>query len=282
MLQGHEVSVADNFFTGRKRNVEQWIGHENFELINHDIVNPLFIEVDEVYHLASPASPPHYMFNPVKTIKTNTVGTVNMLGRISSTSIASYFLSSSPLLFCHSLQVMNFPWKLNRTGETRERKNFNCEHIRGVWRPTRASTNRVILGKCQSHWSKSLLWRGETCGRSIGLCLWKTGKCFRSSCSYFQHFWTENAYEWWSSRFQFYCSSSSECIIYCKSKNSICWLVNCLSSIPLLIFADFWKWGSDSIFPIRFRFSRRTHCSHEFKLLATGELGQSWRTHYQR
>ncbi|KAK9752054.1 GDP-mannose 4,6 dehydratase [Popillia japonica] len=56
-------------------------GHEvNFELIHHDIVNPLFIEVDEIYHLASPASPPHYMQNPVKTIKTNTVGTINMLG----------------------------------------------------------------------------------------------------------------------------------------------------------------------------------------------------------
>ncbi|XP_031338348.1 UDP-glucuronic acid decarboxylase 1-like isoform X1 [Photinus pyralis] len=80
MLQGHEVIVADNFFTGRKQNVEQWIGHENFELIHHDIVNPLFIEVDQIYHLASPASPPHYMQNPVKTIKTNTLGTINMLG----------------------------------------------------------------------------------------------------------------------------------------------------------------------------------------------------------
>ncbi len=80
MLQGHEVIVADNFFTGRKRNVEHWVGHENFEILNHDIVNPLFLEVDEIYHLASPASPPHYMFNPVKTIKTNTVGTVNVLG----------------------------------------------------------------------------------------------------------------------------------------------------------------------------------------------------------
>ncbi|XP_034232474.1 UDP-glucuronic acid decarboxylase 1 [Thrips palmi] len=80
MMEGHEVIVVDNFFTGRKRNVEHWIGHENFELIHHDIVNPLFIEVDEIYHLASPASPQHYMFNPVKTIKTNTVGTINMLG----------------------------------------------------------------------------------------------------------------------------------------------------------------------------------------------------------
>jgi len=80
MLAGHEVIVADNMFTGRKRNVEHWIGHPNFDLVNHDIVNPLYIEVDEIYHLASPASPPHYMYNPVKTIKTNTVGTVNALG----------------------------------------------------------------------------------------------------------------------------------------------------------------------------------------------------------
>merc|ERR1719291_1578785 len=80
MLDGHEVFVVDNYFTGSKRNIEQWLGHENFEMLHHDIVNPLFIEVDEIYHLASPASPPHYMYNPVKTIKTNTVGTVNMLG----------------------------------------------------------------------------------------------------------------------------------------------------------------------------------------------------------
>jgi len=80
MLAGHEVIVVDNFFTGRKRNVEHWIGHENFELVHHDIVRPLYLEVDEIYHLASPASPPHYMLNPVKTIKTNTLGTINMLG----------------------------------------------------------------------------------------------------------------------------------------------------------------------------------------------------------
>lgn len=82
MYEGHEVTIVDNFFTGNKNNVEHWIGHNNFEMIHQDIVNPLFIEVDEIYHLASPASPPHYMFNPVKTIKTNTIGTINMLGRL--------------------------------------------------------------------------------------------------------------------------------------------------------------------------------------------------------
>lgn len=80
MQQGHQVTVLDNFFTGSKRNIEHWIGHHNFELIHHDIVNPFFIEVDFIYNLASPASPPHYMLNPVKTIKTNTLGTINMLG----------------------------------------------------------------------------------------------------------------------------------------------------------------------------------------------------------
>lgn len=94
MVQGHEVIVVDNFFTGRKRNVEHWLGHENFELIHHDIVNPLFIEVDEIYHLASPASPPHYMYNPVKTIKTNTMGTINMLG-LSKRVMAKVLIAST-------------------------------------------------------------------------------------------------------------------------------------------------------------------------------------------
>uniref|UniRef100_A0A915PSU5 UDP-glucuronate decarboxylase n=1 Tax=Setaria digitata TaxID=48799 RepID=A0A915PSU5_9BILA len=80
MLEGHEVVALDNYFTGRKRNVEHWIGHPNFELVHHDVVNSYLTEVDEIYHLASPASPIHYMYNPVKTIKTNTIGTINMLG----------------------------------------------------------------------------------------------------------------------------------------------------------------------------------------------------------
>lgn len=80
MAEGHEVIALDNFFTGRKKNLQQWIGHQNFDLVSHDVVNPYYVEVDQIYHLASPASPPHYQYNPVKTIKTNTVGTINMLG----------------------------------------------------------------------------------------------------------------------------------------------------------------------------------------------------------
>lgn len=80
MMQGHIVYVVDNFFTGRKENVAQWIGHPHFELIHHDVVKPFMLEVDQIYHLACPASPPHYQYNPVKTIKTSVEGTLNMLG----------------------------------------------------------------------------------------------------------------------------------------------------------------------------------------------------------
>ena len=99
MMDGHQVFVVDNYFTGSKRNIEQWIGHENFEMVHHDIVNPLYMELDEIYHLASPASPPHYMYNPVKTIKTNTVGTVNMLGLAKRTKAKILIASTSEVNF---------------------------------------------------------------------------------------------------------------------------------------------------------------------------------------
>lgn len=80
MIQGHEVIVLDNFFTGQKKNIEHWIHHPNFSLVRHDVTEPILLEVDQIYHLACPASPPHYQYNPVKTIKTSTMGTINMLG----------------------------------------------------------------------------------------------------------------------------------------------------------------------------------------------------------
>eukprot|EP00850_Spirogloea_muscicola_P003781 SM000015S01281 [mRNA] locus=s15:1049301:1052649:+ [translate_table: standard] len=74
------VIVADNYFTGSKDNLKRWIGHPDFELIRHDVTEPLLVEVDQIYHLACPASPIFYKHNPVKTIKTNVMGTLNMLG----------------------------------------------------------------------------------------------------------------------------------------------------------------------------------------------------------
>ncbi len=78
--EGQEVICLDNFFTGHKRNVQDLLDHHGFELIRHDIVNPIFLEVDRIYNLACPASPVHYQYNPVKTIKTSVMGTINILG----------------------------------------------------------------------------------------------------------------------------------------------------------------------------------------------------------
>jgi len=73
------VICLDNYFTGRKSNVEKWMGNSRFELIRHDVTDKLQIEVDQIYHLACPASPPHYQHNPIKTVKTSFLGTLNML-----------------------------------------------------------------------------------------------------------------------------------------------------------------------------------------------------------
>jgi len=77
---GHEVICLDNFFSGTRANVSHLIGNRNFELVRHDIVEPILLEVDRIFHLACPASPVHYQYNPVKTIKTSVMGTINMLG----------------------------------------------------------------------------------------------------------------------------------------------------------------------------------------------------------
>lgn len=97
MLQGHQVTVLDNLFTGRKQNVVQWMGHPNFELVIHDVVEPYMREVDQIYHLACPASPPHYQYNPIKTIKTSVSGTLNMLGLAKRVKARLLFSSTSEI-----------------------------------------------------------------------------------------------------------------------------------------------------------------------------------------
>lgn len=78
--RGDEVLCVDNFFTGSKRNVEHLLGHARFELIRHDVTFPLYVEVDQIYNLACPASPVHYQHDPVQTVKTSVHGAINMLG----------------------------------------------------------------------------------------------------------------------------------------------------------------------------------------------------------
>ncbi|MEH1830741.1 MAG: UDP-glucuronic acid decarboxylase family protein [Nostoc sp.] len=94
MTAGHELICLDNFYTGHKRNILKWLGHPYFELIRHDITEPIRLEVDQIYHLACPASPVHYQYNPVKTVKTNVIGTLNMLG-LAKRVKARFFLAST-------------------------------------------------------------------------------------------------------------------------------------------------------------------------------------------
>ena len=78
--QGHDVLCVDNFFTSQKTNVFHLLGKPNFELIRHDVTLPIYLEVDQIYHLACPAAPGHYQYNPIKTVKTSVMGAINVLG----------------------------------------------------------------------------------------------------------------------------------------------------------------------------------------------------------
>ncbi|MBU1368545.1 MAG: SDR family oxidoreductase, partial [Bacteroidetes bacterium] len=78
--EGNEVICLDNYFTGQKSNVVHLMNHPYFEMVRHDVTTPFFVEVDEIYNLACPASPIHYQYNPIKTVKTSVMGAINMLG----------------------------------------------------------------------------------------------------------------------------------------------------------------------------------------------------------
>ena len=80
LKEGNEVLCLDNFFTGRRENILNLLDNPRFELLRHDVTEPILLEVDQIYNLACPASPVHYQYNPVKTVKTNVMGTINMLG----------------------------------------------------------------------------------------------------------------------------------------------------------------------------------------------------------
>jgi len=98
MQANEEVICLDNYFTGRKLNIQKWIGHPNFELIRHDVTEPIKLEIDRIWHLACPASPIHYQFNPVKTAKTSFLGTYNMLGLARRTK-ARFLLASTSEIY---------------------------------------------------------------------------------------------------------------------------------------------------------------------------------------
>src|SRR5437764_14888284 len=80
LKDGHEVVCIDNLFTGQKANIAHLLPNPSFEFVRHDIIDPFKFEVDQIYNLACPASPPHYQYNPIKTVKTSVMGAINCLG----------------------------------------------------------------------------------------------------------------------------------------------------------------------------------------------------------
>jgi len=95
LADGHEVICLDNFFTGRKTNIQHLLSHPRFELIRHDVIDPFKVETDQIYNLACPASPPHYQFNPIKTTKTSVMGAINCLGLAKRTRARVFQASTS-------------------------------------------------------------------------------------------------------------------------------------------------------------------------------------------
>ncbi len=101
--QGHEVIAVDNLFTGTKRNIQHLTSNPNFEFLRHDITQSVLLECDVLYHMACPASPVHYQYNPIKTIKTNVTGTINMLG-VAKRTHARFLLASTSEVYGDPLQ----------------------------------------------------------------------------------------------------------------------------------------------------------------------------------
>ncbi|HHF52210.1 MAG TPA: SDR family oxidoreductase, partial [Candidatus Aminicenantes bacterium] len=95
--QKKDILCIDNFFSGSKNNIRDYISHPYFEFVRHDIIHPFFAEIDGIYHLACPASPIHYQYNAIKTIKTNVTGTINMLGLAKRTKSKILLASSSEI-----------------------------------------------------------------------------------------------------------------------------------------------------------------------------------------
>ena len=128
--EGHHVVCLDNFFTGRRENIEHLADQPGFELMRHDVTEPLFMEVDQIYNLACPASPIHYQYNPVKTVKSNVMGAINMLG----------------------------------ARQARARPGAPGVHIGSLRRPDGASADRELLGQREPD-RPALLLRRRQAGR---------------------------------------------------------------------------------------------------------------------
>lgn len=122
LQNGHDVICLDNYFTGNKSNIRHLLNNHQFELVRHDVIEPFYAEIDEIYNLACPASPVHYQYNPIKTMKTSIMGAINMLG-----------LANVPM-----------------------RKYYKLQRVKYMEIPL-FILKRRLLGTCKPDWLQSLL-----------------------------------------------------------------------------------------------------------------------------
>ena len=130
--QSHEVICLDNFFTGRKSNIQHLLGNFNFELVRHDVIDPFKFEVDQIYNLACPASPPHYQHNPIKTTKTSVMGAINCLGLAKRVKARVFQASTSEVYGDPAIhpQVESYWGNVNPIGKrSSEGSGINSWHI---------------------------------------------------------------------------------------------------------------------------------------------------------
>ncbi|KAF4753910.1 UDP-glucuronic acid decarboxylase 1 [Perkinsus olseni] len=139
MQLGHEVLCMDNFFCGDKANITRWLGNPRFELVRHDVTQEILLEVDQIYHLACPASPVHYQHNAIKTLKTNVIGTLNMCG-IAKRTGARLLLASTSEVYGDPEE---HPQKETYFG------NVNCIGTRSCYDEGRWGRSRMELVRAQ-------------------------------------------------------------------------------------------------------------------------------------
>jgi UDP-glucuronate decarboxylase len=118
LAEGNVVILLDNFFTGNKENYQHHLGNPHFHVLNYDVIDPIYLDVDQIYHLACPASPVHYQFDPIKTMKTNVIGTLNMLGVAKRTGARLLLASTSEVYGDPEVhpQVEEYRGNVNTTG----------------------------------------------------------------------------------------------------------------------------------------------------------------------
>lgn len=200
MQEGHEVIVLDNFFTGQRKNIDHWVHHPRFSLIVHDVTEPIMLEVDEIYHLACPASPPHYQYNPVKTIKTSTMGTINMLGLAKRVKAKILLTSTSEIYGDPEVhpQPESYWGNVNTIGpracyDEGKRELSMCPN---VYMCAFNSTLKLTISLTHAHTSLSLSSR---CCRDNDVLLQKSEWCRRTCRKNFQYLRTTHASQRWQS-----------------------------------------------------------------------------------